>query len=197
MAILPIFLELRDRPCLVIGAGPVAFRKASALAACGAKVTVVGPVLSAGMRRLVRQGKVVWRPRRFRPEDLKGMELVVAATDESVINEQAAQEARARRVWINVVDQPRLCSFYFPSIVRRGKLVLAISTTGVSPALAKWIRRDLERRYGTSYRELLEVMARWRGEVQRNVKTPRQRKKLFEEALQAYLQVLKRGGALP
>ncbi len=194
MATLPIFLELRDRPCLVIGAGEVAFRKASALVAGGAKVTVVSPRLSAGIERLVRLGKVAWRPHRFQPNDLKGVELAVAATSDQPVNERAAREARARSVWINVVDQPELCSFIFPSVLRRGRLSLAISTEGASPALAKWIRRDLERRYGPEFKTLLDEAARLRPRVKQAVPGAGRRKRLFEKALRAYLKVLKAGG---
>ena len=172
----------------------MAFRKASALVACGAKVTVVSPQVSTGLARLVKRGKAVWRPRSFRPNDLEKMELAVAATNRQPVNERAAREARARRVWINVVDQPELCSFIFPSVVRRGKLVLAISTEGASPALAKWIRRDLERRYGPEVKIFLEEAARVRPRMKHAVPGAGKRKRLFEKALQTYLKVLKAGG---
>ena len=195
MAYLPIFLELRNRACLVIGGGKVAFRKASALAACGAKVTVVSPQVSAGLVRLVKRRKLAWRPHRFRPSDLKGIELVVAATSRQPVNERAAREVRTRHLWINVVDQPEFCSFIFPSVVRRGKLVLAISTEGASPALTKWIRRDLERRYGPEFKFFLEKASRMRLQVKQTVPGPGKRKRLFERALKAYLKVLEAGKA--
>lgn len=191
MATYPLFLELKARPCLVIGGGPVAFRKASALLACGARVTVVAPELSAGLRKLVRARKARWKPRRFRAGDLAGVELAVAATEDEEVNRFAAQEARRRRVWINVADRPTLCSFILPSVVRRGKLVLAISTSGASPALAKWIRKDLQIRYGPELSRLLSGAAVARRKVQERVRSAAARKRLFETALKAYLQVLK------
>ena len=191
----PLFLELKDRPCLVIGGGPVAFRKAAALLRCGAKVTVVSPEFSAGLKRLARGRKVRWKGRRFRPADLDGMDLAVAATDDETINRSAAREAKRRGIWINVVDRPALCSFILPSVVRRGKLALAISTGGASPALAKWIRRDLKSRYGPGFGQLLDRAGAARPGVQRKVRGTTGRKRLFEEALNAYLRVLRRGKA--
>ena len=187
----PLFLQLDGRPCLVIGGGAVAFRKAAALLRCGAKVTVVSPELSGGLKRLARDQKIRWLKRRFRPADLGGMELAVAATDDQQVNLLAAREARHQKVWINVVDQPRLCSFILPSVVRRGKLVLAISTGGASPALAKWIRRDLETRYGPEFGRLLARVGPLRGRVKRKIPSASERKRRYERALQAYLRELK------
>ena len=186
MPFYPLFLELQDRPCLVIGGGRVAFRKAAALLSCGARVTVVGPALSSGLKRLAAGRKVRWKARRFEARDLNGMGLVIAATDDQRVNEWAAREARRRHLWINVVDQPALCSFILPSVVRRGKLVLAISTGGASPALAKWIRRDLEKRYA-GFGRLLDRMAAVRRPVQKEIRGAAARKQLFEKALKAYL----------
>ncbi len=169
----------------------MAFRKAAALLSCGAKVTVVSPELSAGLKQLARERKVRWKKVPFRPGDLTGRELVVAATDDQQVNLQAAREARRRKVWINVVDQPTLCSFILPSVVRRGRLVLAVSTGGASPALAKWIRKDLETRYGPEFGKLVSQAAAARGQVHQNLHSPADRKRLFEKALKAYLQVLK------
>ena len=191
MSYYPLFLELKEKPCLVIGGGPVAFRKAAALLRCGARVTVVSPALSAGLKRLVQKKKVRWKGRWFRPADLAGAELAVAATEDEAANRAAAREARRRRIWINVVDKPELCSFILPSVVRRGRLVLAVSTGGASPALAKWIRRDLEARYGPEFGKLLSQAAAARKKVHRNLSSPVARKQLFERALKAYLQVLK------
>ncbi len=192
MAYYPIFLELKGRPCVVIGGGEIAYRKAQALVSCGARVTVVSPRLGRGLQRLARAQKIRWRKRAFQPDDLKGAQLVIAATDDQPVNEQAAREARRRGIWINVVDQPRLCSFILSSVVRRGKLVLAISTGGVSPALAKWIRKDLERRYGPEFDRLLKAMPRARDAVKKKIPRTQQRKRVFEKALKAYFQVIEK-----
>lgn len=194
MAYYPIFLELSGLPCLVIGGGQVAFHKTKALLACGARVTVVSPsLLSSALSHVERQGAIQWRRRPFRAGDLKGMLLVVAATNEKSVNLLAAKEAKRKGIFINVVDQPALCSFIVPSVVRRGRLVLAISTGGVSPALAKWIRKDLEKRYGRETARLVSGMARARRGILKRVRGVARRKALFEKALKAYFRVLKEG----
>ena len=192
MAYYPVFLEMKGRPCLVIGGGEVACQKAFSLLACGAKVTVVSPQLGDGLKRLLRSGKIRWRKQTFKPEDLGNMELVVAATNQQPVNRLAWQTAKKKGLWINVVDRPRLCSFIVPSVLRRGKLVLAISTGGVSPALAKWIRRDLESRYSSEFGRLLQGMSRVRAQVRRKVGGVGRRKRVFEKALAAYFKVLER-----
>lgn len=190
MAYYPIFLELKGRPCLIIGAGAVAYQKAKTLIACGAKLSVVSPTMGEGIRELLKQGALRWKRHSFTPQDLDGVELVVAATDDQKVNEEVFRLARKKKIWVNVVDQPALCSFIVPSVVRRGKLVLAISTGGISPALAKWIRKDLESRYGFEFGKLLKAMARVRNEVKRKVPGVARRKRVFEEALAAYFKVL-------
>ena len=115
----------------------------------------------------------------------------MAATDDQPVNEQAARWAKQKGLFINVVDQPQLCSFIVPSVVRRGKLCLAISTSGVSPALSKWIRKDLQRRYGSELGKLLARSARIRGAVKRAVPSYNKRKRLYEEAIDAYFRVMK------
>jgi len=191
LAYYPVFLELKGRPCLVIGGGGIAYQKAKALVACGARVRVVSPELSKDLQRLLRRRKMTWRRGLFKSADLKGAELVVAATDNQVVNKQAYRLAAQRGIWINVVDQPRLCSFIVPSVVRRGKLTVAISTSGISPALSKWIRKDLERRYGPELGKLLARSAKVRGAIREAVPSYSKRKRLYERALAAYFKVMK------
>ncbi len=186
----PIFLNLQGSRCAVIGGGPVALRKAKDLLAAGAKVRVVAPHVRAGFHPLVRARRVSWTRRKFRPGDLKGAWLIVAAADDEQVNRAVARAAQRLRIWVNVVDRPALCSFIVPSVVRRGRLQMAISTGGVSPALAKWIRKDLQSRYGLEMKRLLSVMGQARGVVQNKVKPSARRKRLFEKALRAYIQTL-------
>jgi len=196
MAYLPIFLDLKHRPCLVVGGGKVASQKVATLVKCGARVTVVSPTVSVKLKRWIEDGRLAWRKREFRLRDLQGMELVVVAANDPEIGKEVAKQAKTKGIWVNVVDGPQWCSFVFPSVVRRGRLVLAISTTGASPALARWIRQDLERRYREGYRSLLETAAQWRPKVQHAVASPLKRKRLFQKALKAYLDVLKSEGGL-
>ncbi len=195
MSYFPLFVELEEYPALVVGGGRVALGKARQLRAFGARVTVAAPALAPGLARLARERKVRWLRRRFRPGDLGRARLAVAATDEQAVNESVSRLARRKGIPVNVVDQPALCSFIFPSVVRRGRLVIAVSTGGASPALAKWIRRDLQRRYGAEFGRSLAVMARARKQVKKEVPAAR-RKALFEKALRAYLQILDREGGL-
>ena len=155
-------------------------------------MTVVSPEATAGLKRWVRQGKVRWKRRPFRPSDLKGIQTVVSATDDPAVQQVAAREAKRRGVWINVVDRPEMCSFILPSVVRRGKLVLAISTGGASPALAKWIRKDLQERYGREFEWLVSRIGRGRGKIREKVASVARRKQLFEKALKAYFQILEK-----
>lgn len=168
--------------------------KVRSLIACGARVRVVAPTLTKALRRLWKQRKIRWHKRLLKPQDLAGIELVVAATSDPRLHPQVVRWARRRGIWVNVVDEPALCSFIVPAVVRRGPLVLAISTGGASPALAAWIRRDLEARYGHPYAQLLKQAARLRGRVKAQVADPSRRKRLYEAALKAYFNTLRKGG---
>ena len=143
----PAFLDLNRQSCCVIGGGPVAYRKAKTLVDCGARVTVVSPQLTAPFKELIRRKKARWIRRVFRKQDAENALLVVAATNDRKVNREVAVICRRRKQWVNVVDQPKEGMFIVPSIFRRGKLTIAISTGGVRPALAKQIRIDLEKRY--------------------------------------------------
>lgn len=158
----PVYLNLRGHRVLVIGAGPVAWQKVSALLQSGASITVVAPDAHPEIEGWARQGKLEWRPRRYRTEDLKGARLVIAATDDKALQRRVAAEARARRVWVNVVDVTPLCDFIAPATVVRGDLQIAVSTGGGSPGLAKFVRRRLEQCIGPEYADLLALLQRLR-----------------------------------
>lgn len=136
----PLMLKVKGEPCLVVGGGPVALQKARALRKAGADVTAVSPDFSPAFERLaVRRVR-----RKFRPADVAGRVLVIAGTDRPEVNRAVYVACRKRGIPVNVVDVPDLCSFIVPSIVRRGPVVVAISTSGQSPPLAKALRRRLE-----------------------------------------------------
>src|SRR6266850_7696679 len=151
----PTFLDLRGRACLVVGGGLVAERKARALVECGGRVTVVSPLVTAGLAALVATDRVVHRARKFRRSDLRGCALVITATGDSIVDAAVAATARRRRVLVNVVDRPEQCDFILPSVLCRGELQIAVSTGGRSPALAREIRRRLEGLFDASYRDLV------------------------------------------
>jgi len=149
------FLDLRGRRCLVVGGGEISERKARALLECGARVTVVSPVVTGGLAALAAAGRIVDRRRTFRRSDLRGCALAVAATGDPTVDDAVAALARRARVLVNVVDRPARCDFILPSVLRRGELQIAVSTGGRSPALAREIRRRLESLFGPEYAGLV------------------------------------------
>lgn len=158
----PIFLRLAGEPCVVIGGGAVAERKVAALLDAGARVTVVAPALTPQLTARVAQGELMHEARAYCAGDLAEARLAIAATDDAAAQAAVAEEAAARRVPLNVVDRPELCSFIVPAVVRRGALTVAVATGGGSPALAARARREIEGALGPEYGRALEVLARLR-----------------------------------
>jgi len=136
----PLMLKVKGEPCLVVGGGSVALQKARALRRAGATVTVVSPMFTPALERL----RVRRIPRRFRAGDVAGRVLVIAATDDPKVNRAVFDACRKRAIPVNVADVPELCSFIVPSVLRRGPVVVAVSTGGQSPSLAKSLRRRIE-----------------------------------------------------
>ncbi len=163
----PVFLDLRGRPCVIIGGGAVAERKVEGFLECGARVTVVSPDLATNLERRASKAEIRWCRRDYVEGDLKGAFLVIAATDRADINHAVAQEAEREAVILNVVDQPALCTFIAPAILRRGDVTLAMSTGGASPALARKLREVLETSEALEYAVLAPILARARKEIQR------------------------------
>ncbi len=140
----PVFLDIAEKPVVVIGGGNVALQKVEGLAEAGARVTVVSPELHPRLREVVNAGSVKHIEREYRPGDLEGFQLAFVATDDRSANATVWREGHERGIWVNAVDDIPNCDFIMPGIVRRGDLVLAISTTGASPAMARKVREDLE-----------------------------------------------------
>jgi precorrin-2 dehydrogenase/sirohydrochlorin ferrochelatase len=151
MSLFPIVLKLAGRACLVVGAGAVGETKIAGLLAAGADVRVVAPQATPVVAEWARSGAIQWEAREFVPADLRERFLVVAATSSKEVNDLVFREARRRGVLCNVVDDPVRCDFYYPAVVRRGDLQIAISTNGHSPALAQRLRRQLEEQFGPEY----------------------------------------------
>jgi precorrin-2 dehydrogenase/sirohydrochlorin ferrochelatase len=143
MDLFPIFLKLAARPCVVVGAGNLAESKIESLQAAHAKVTVIAPKASRRIVDLAEAGDVEWLQREYAVGDLTGNFLVVAATDVPAVNRAVFAEATEKNILCNAVDDPPFCDFYFPSVVRRGDLQIAISTAGASPALAQQLRKEI------------------------------------------------------
>ena len=161
----PAFLDLRGRRCLVVGGGAVAERKAKDLVDCGARLTVVSPVLTPGLGALTASGLVAHRARKFLGSDVRGCAVVIAATGSARVDDAVAAEARRHHALVNVVDRPAHCDFISPSVLRRGALQIAVSTGGRSPALAREIRRRLEPLFGPEMGELVERVGRERAQA--------------------------------
>lgn len=158
----PMFLKLEGRSCLVLGAGSVGEQKIRGLMECGADVRIVAPSASDAVREWAERGALTWLARAFEPADLDGVFLVVAATSSMEVNHEIYREARARGILCNVVDDPPYCDFYYPAVVRRGQLQIAVSTAGLSPALAQRIRKQLEEEFPPAYANWLEELGRKR-----------------------------------
>lgn len=143
MSLFPIFLKLTARPTVVIGAGNLAESKIESLLAAQAHVTVVAPAANPRLVELAEAGEIEWHQRTYRSGDIAGKFLAVAATNDAAVNRAVFAEAEAGGVLMNAVDDPPFCDFYFPSVVRRGDLQIAISTAGHSPALAQRLRKEI------------------------------------------------------
>jgi len=155
-------MNLKERNCLVVGGGDVAARKIEMLVSCGAKVIAVAPEIDASLAPLIERGDVKHLKEEFRTEHTDGVVLAIAATDNETVNRAVYDSATAKGIPVNVVDVPPLCSFIVPSIVESGDLIIAISTSGKSPAFSKRIRKELQKKFGPEYGEMLEMMGKIR-----------------------------------
>lgn len=162
MNLFPMFLKLNGRQCLVVGAGRVGEPKIAGLLAAGAKVRVVAPRATEAVMQWARMGKIVWQARPFSSADLVKVFVAIAATDSPRLNHRIFREARCRNILCNTVDDPAYCDFYYPAVVRRGALQIAISTSGESPALAQRLRRQLEQQFGPEYRAWIRELGKAR-----------------------------------
>ena len=164
-ALFPIFVKLAGRHCVVVGGGTIAEPKVESLLSSGAVVSVVSHTLATNLHWRHLQGALTWIPRRFDPTDLDGAFLVIAATSDDSVNELVYREADRRGILCNAVDQPPRCHFYFPAVVRRGALQIAISTGGLSPSLAARLRAEFEKEFGPEY----EAWLLWLGKVRESL----------------------------
>ncbi len=192
-----MFLKLAGRPCLVVGAGTVAESKIASLIEADAKVLVVAPDATPGVRSWAQAKQVEWRQRGFQPGDLDGMFVVVAATSSTELHKQIFQEATRRGVLCNIVDVPELCDFYYPAVVQRGALQIAVSTSGQSPALAQRLRIELEEQFGPDYEVWLAHLSEARDKLQSRELDPEERKRMLhklasKEAFEAFRREHKR-----
>ncbi|MHB1414715.1 MAG: precorrin-2 dehydrogenase/sirohydrochlorin ferrochelatase family protein [Chloroflexota bacterium] len=193
----PVLLDLRGKLAVVIGGGEVAERKIASLLRSAAHVKVIAPVVSAGIDRLSSAGSLSISRRRYARGDLEGAFLAIAATDDEEINREVWEEAYDRGVLVNVVDAPQQCNFTLPATVRRGPLLLTVSTGGASPALSRAVRERLEKEFGPEY----GTFATWLGEAREQVKSRypsrREREQIWHRIVESdVLDMLRRGDAV-
>ena len=194
MKFYPAYLDLRGRTCVVVGGGQVAERKALALFDAGADLTIVSPRLTSVLQDLAGRNKILHRNKHFEEQDVHGAFLVIAATDALSVNESVARVCRPLGILVNVATAPDSGSFIVPSVVERGDLLIAVSTCGDSPALARRVREELERTYGPEYGVFLEKMSVLRRLLMEKVAEEDVRRKVFQAVVDAdVLSLLKAG----
>ena len=184
MDFLPVFLNVKNQTCLVVGGGSVAVRKVSLLIQAGADVHVVSPLLNQELTALLQHNKISHHAQVFTPEHLENCALVIAATDDPTVNCQVSESARARNIPVNVVDNPQLCTFIMPSIVDRSPLMIAISSGGKSPVLARVLRARLEALIPHAYSRLASYAAEFREQVKHHFLHQENRRLFWEKTLQ-------------
>jgi precorrin-2 dehydrogenase/sirohydrochlorin ferrochelatase len=186
----PINLDIQNRNCLVVGGGSVGTRKVMTLLKCGAKVTVVSPAISEPLQDLQKSAFLTLKARPYRTTDLEGMFLVIGATDNEPLNRQISADAEKLNTLCNIADRPAVCNFILPSIVQRGDLVITISTSGKSPALAKKLRQTLENQFGEEYGAFLHLLGAIRKKLLSQAHEPEVHKPLFEQLINRDLMTL-------
>ncbi len=194
MKFYPIYLDLRDRSCLVVGGGQVAERKTLTLLEAGANVRIISPSLTQKLQELSQSGKIIHLPKTVDDKDLTGALLVIAATDSLEVNAGIGRLCKKRNILVNVVAPPDESSFIVPSVVERGDLLIAVSTSGMSPALSKKIRQELEERYGPEYEVFLRKMSMLRARLMDEVKDDGVRREILQALVDSdVISLLKEG----
>ncbi|WP_165056487.1 MULTISPECIES: bifunctional precorrin-2 dehydrogenase/sirohydrochlorin ferrochelatase [unclassified Adlercreutzia] len=177
----PVMLVLEDKRALVVGGGAVAQRKVEGLLACDAQVRVVAPKATDGLRALAEAGACAWCARTFCERDLADADIVFAATDDEQVNRQVFEGAKRARLMVNVADRPELCTFYLPSVMRKGRLSVSVSTEGASPLLARRVRAQIEERLSDAYAPYVDLLASYRDVVNATI-AEKARMRFWEEA---------------
>ena len=190
----PVHIQLRKQPCVVIGGGKIAEGKVEGLLAVQAKVTIIAPELTSHLYSLAEQKQITYISRKYQSGDLTGAFLVICATDQAEVNHQVWQEASANHQLVNVVDDTPRCNFIAPSILRKGDLTIAISTSGIAPALAVRLKEKLQRELGPEYERFLELASELREPLAQHVPDFETRKALWYELVDSeILDALARG----
>lgn len=192
----PVQLDIRGRQCLVVGGGAVGSRKVDGLLSCGARVTVVSPQITESLRRLGARGAVTLWEREYAAADLAGMFLVIGATDDQDLNRRLSADAAQLKILCNIADRPEKCNFILPAVVQRGDLVITVSTSGKSPALAKKLRQTLEDQFGEEYAVLLDLMGAIRKRLLAQEHAPEAHRPIFEKIIRSDILTWIRAGRM-
>ena len=189
MAYFPMFVDMTERECLIVGGGNVAYRKVMVMLDFGAKVTVVAEDICDELRKLTiddtanKENRITFIKRRFERKDCDGMEMVIAATDDSALNHEIAEYCKAKGIMVNAVDQKADCSFIFPSYIKEKNLVAAFSSGGNSPVLTQYLKGKEQEILTPFLGELNEYMGQIREKVIAEYDTEAERKRVFKEIL--------------
>lgn len=186
MASFPLFVDLKNKKCVIIGAGLVAYRKIEILLRYEARLCVVAPTVCAKVEQLHKEGLLTIEQRYYHSSDLSNAFLVIAATADSLTNTMVYEEAIRRNIPVNVVDEPQKCTFYFPSIIKRGELSIGISTHGKFPALSKRLRKRISEDISPDYEEIVERLGEFRSFVKRHVLLQSEREQILKQVLDEF-----------
>lgn len=189
MAYFPMFVDMTERECLIVGGGNVAYRKVMVMLDFGAKVTVVAEDICEALRTLIaddranKENRITFIKRRFERKDCDGMEMVIAATDDNALNHEIAEYCKAKGIMVNAVDQKADCSFIFPSYIKEKNLVAAFSSSGNSPVMTQYLKGKEQEILTPFLGELNEYMGQIREKVIAEYDTEVERKRVFKEIL--------------
>ncbi|HBA53193.1 MAG TPA: siroheme synthase [Syntrophorhabdus aromaticivorans] len=177
----PLFLDISGKPCLVVGGGKIAERKVRILLTFNGAVRVVSPAVSPVLEKLAKKGTISLAMREYTESDLEGVALVFAATNDNAVNTKVRKDAAARNILVNVVDNPALCDFIVPSIVRKDPILIAISTSGTAPLLSKKLKKELAGRITESYVRYARIVGNFRKLLISTVPNRRTRQAILKE----------------
>lgn len=185
MPFYPIFVELKGKKILIVGGGKVAQRKVETFLEYGALLFLISKDITPVLAQYKEQGKLIYLGEEFYEDSLEDVSLVVSATNDPDLNHRVSEAAKSRGLLVNAVDQPADCSFIVPSIIRRGDLMIAVSTSGKSPALAKQLRKRLERQFGSHYGTFLTLMGNLRNEILNKGLPTKENSRIFKEIVES------------
>ncbi len=183
----PVNLDIKKKRCLVVGGGAVGTRKVKTLLDCGAIVTVVSPFATEKLEKMAQKKEIIWHKRAYESSDINDAFLIIGATDDESLNVRISTDAQKQNKLCNIADRPEVCNFILPAIVQKEDLIIAISTSGQSPAFAKKLRKELDKQFGHEHAVLLKLMGAVRKKLLAAEHEPEVHKPIFEKLLRSNL----------